>query len=243
MYLIQLSAEYDRISPPEAVGSRGLFSGAGGAGTPVGALLALSGTSLLMQHAVSNASIMLCLFCCLLLGNILLFAVPAVPSSPKPDEKSEHFSETTAETQPVSFWAIPQLWMASPQLRLLMCCTSASGYANAFMSGSFTKDIVGPSLGSAWIGYVLATRNLLGLLSGVLLGRLSDHTPGRYPCYLIALSCEGVMSWSIATGVWKTIASSDSEQRAVLFVLAGFMGVGNMGSCEFLSVAKPEVSN
>jgi hypothetical protein len=29
----------------------------------------------------------------------------------------------------------------------------ASGYANAFMSGSFTLDVVGPTLGPAWVGY------------------------------------------------------------------------------------------
>ena len=67
----------------------------------------------------------------------------------------------------------------------------ASGYANAFMSGSFTVDVVGPALGPAWIGYVLATRNLTGLVSGIVLGRLSDYI-GRFQCYLIALTCEGM---------------------------------------------------
>jgi MFS family permease len=62
-----------------------------------------------------------------------------------------------------------------------MLCGMTSGYANAFMSGSFTVNVVGPALGPSWVGYVLATRNLTGLVSGVVLGRLSDHF-GRYPC-------------------------------------------------------------
>jgi hypothetical protein len=34
-----------------------------------------------------------------------------------------------------------------------MICTLSSGYANAFMSGSFTLDVVTPTLGPAWVGY------------------------------------------------------------------------------------------
>lgn len=121
------------------------------------------------------------------------------------------------------------------------------------MSGSFTLDVVTPTLGSAWVGYVLATRNLTGLLSGVMLGRLSDYW-GRFPCYLLALICEGVMAWTIATGSWRSLVSisvvvrgdgsgpqqqhqqvdEDQDQllrqRLILFALSAFMGVGNMGS-------------
>ena len=75
------------------------------------------------------------------------------------------------------------------------------------------------------MGFVLATRNLTGLLSGqppryrchlgcillkmpavslptgVALGRLSDYI-GRFRCYLIALTCEGVMAFALVTGAW-----------------------------------------
>ena len=59
----------------------------------------------------------------------------------------------------------------------------------------------GPTLGPEWVGFVLATRNLTGLLSGVALGRLSDYI-GRFRCYLIALTCEGVMAFALVTGAW-----------------------------------------
>ena len=51
------------------------------------------------------------------------------------------------------------------------------------------------------MGFVLATRNLTGLLSGVALGRLSDYI-GRFQCYLIALTCEGVMAFALVSGAW-----------------------------------------
>jgi hypothetical protein len=49
LYLVQLAREYDKHSPVGAAGSVGLFSGAGGCGTPFGALAALVGSSALMQ--------------------------------------------------------------------------------------------------------------------------------------------------------------------------------------------------
>ena len=84
LYLVQLSQAYDRLSPAGAAGSMGLFSGAGGAGTPIGGLLALVGSSLLMQGGTTNATIMLLLFAILALGNLLLLALPAVPHTPTP---------------------------------------------------------------------------------------------------------------------------------------------------------------
>ena len=132
-------------------------------------------------------------------------------------------------------------------------CACAFGlcrrYASAFMAGSFTLDVVTPALGFAashhlifshhrlisshhallrrpqWVGYVMAIRNLSGLVSGLALGWLSDHV-GRFPCYLISLSCEGVMAWAMATGWWRW----PGQQHAVLLALAAVMGVGNMGS-------------
>jgi MFS family permease len=157
LYLVQLATEYDRLSPPGAAGSVGLFSGAGGAGTPLGGLLALAGSSALMQRNVPNATIMLCLFLILALGNMLLLALPAVPT--RRSSGSGGGDSKQPQPQRPTFSAIPRLLASSRQLCLLMICTLSSGYANAFMSGSFTLDVVTPTLGPAWVGYVLATRN------------------------------------------------------------------------------------
>ena len=137
LYLVQLSQAYDRLSPAGAAGSMGLFSGAGGAGTPIGGLLALVGSSLLMQGGTTNATIMLLLFAILALGNLLLLALPAVPHSPTPPH-----SDAVQEPETAPGFEIPQLLASSRQARLLMVCTMSSGYANAFMSGSFTLEVV-----------------------------------------------------------------------------------------------------
>ena len=115
----------------------GLFSGAGGAGTPIGGLLALVGSSLLMQGGTTNATIMLLLFAILALGNLLLLALPAVPHTPTPPR-----SDAVQEPETAPGFEIPQLLASSRQARLLMVCTMSSGYANAFMSGSFTLEVV-----------------------------------------------------------------------------------------------------
>ena len=137
LYLVQLSQAYDRLSPAGAAGSMGLFSGAGGAGTPIGGLLALVGSSLLMQGGTTNATIMLLLFAILALGNLLLLALPAVPHSP-----TRPRSDVVQEPETAPGFEIPQLLASSRQARLLMVCTMSSGYANAFMSGSFTLEVV-----------------------------------------------------------------------------------------------------
>ena len=61
------------------------------------------------------------------------------------------------------------------------------------MAGSFTADIIATNLGAEWIGFVMAMRNVAGVISGVALGKLSDKI-GRYRCYLLSLSCEGVLA-------------------------------------------------
>ena len=80
------------------------------------------------------------------------------------------------------------------------------------MAGSFTKDVVASSLGAEWVGYLMALRNLAGVASGVLLGRWSDSV-GRFPCYLLALSCEGVMAVAMVSGFWRT---APERQHAML---------------------------
>ena len=98
------------------------------------------------------------------------------------------------------------------------------------MAGSFTKDVVASSLGAEWVGYLMALRNLAGVASGVLLGRWSDSV-GRFPCYLLALSCEGVMAVAMVSGFWRT---APERQHAMLLVLATFQGIGNVGSYTLL---------
>ena len=98
------------------------------------------------------------------------------------------------------------------------------------MAGSFTKDVVASSLGAEWVGYLMALRNLAGVASGVLLGRWSDSV-GRFPCYLLALSCEGVMAVAMVSGFWRTVPE---RQHAMLLVLATFQGIGNVGSYTLL---------
>jgi MFS family permease len=115
LYLMQLSREYDLISEsPSSVNSRGLFSGAGGAGTPVGGLLALAGSSLMMQHSVSNSTIVFCLFVCLALGNLLLFAVPSATQ-----KKRRQSGSGRAKEPRVSCCAIPRLLSSSRLVQFL----------------------------------------------------------------------------------------------------------------------------
>lgn len=119
LYLVQLATEYDRLSSPgSTTGSIGLFSGVGWAGTPFGALLALAGSSALMQRDVRNATIMLYLFLILAAGNIMLLALPSVTSSEVSSKEPQERAQCTA---------IPKLLLSSRQICLLMVCTLSSG--------------------------------------------------------------------------------------------------------------------
>ena len=87
------------------------------------------------------------------------------------------------------------------------------------MAGSFTKDVVASSLGAEWVGYLMALRNLAGVASGVLLGRWSDSV-GRFPCYLLALSCEGVMAVAMVSATDRNAGSSRDSTALSLCVMA-----------------------
>ena len=72
------------------------------------------------------------------------------------------------------------------------------------------------------------------MLSGVALGRLSDRY-GRFRCYLISLSCEGVLAIACSLGGFGAEGAAEAEGGAgrpftTVFALVLFMGVGNTGS-------------
>jgi MFS family permease len=96
------------------------------------------------------------------------------------------------------------------------------------MAGSFTADIIATSLGHEWIGYVMATRNVAGVVAGVFFGRLSDRI-GRYRCYLLSLSCEGMLALYCCFGDFQG-ESDDDQDLALILSLVAFMGVGNAAS-------------
>ena len=178
-----------------SAGSLGLFNGVGQAAAPGGGLLALIGSSLMAQFEIGRLTLYTSLFLSLAVGNVLLFAMPDAKQLLL--ERRTQLRElgqkrlytphgdhlTPAARPPVSILAIPRLLFRSPVLCYLQLCFCSGGYANAFMAGSFTADIVARHLGPEWIGYVMAARNVAGVLSGVGLGRLSDRI-GRYRCYL-----------------------------------------------------------
>lgn len=120
LYLVQLSRAYDAMGEEGSTGSLGLFSGAGGAGTPIGGLLALAGSSALMQNAVSNAVIMLFLFIVLGLGNVMLLAVPVAPLSGRAGTEAATRKGEAGKPPAVDSAAIPRLLMSSRQLKLMM---------------------------------------------------------------------------------------------------------------------------
>jgi MFS family permease len=124
LYVVQLSREYDRLGPAGSKGSLGLFSGAGQAGSPIGGLLALSASSILMQHAVANRTLILGFFLMLLCGNLLLVKVRAIPKVVGGETKDLQNPEVAPTAR---LLAIPSLLASSQLLRLLMICTAASG--------------------------------------------------------------------------------------------------------------------
>lgn len=225
-------------------GSLGLFNGIGQAAAPGGGLLALIGSSLMEQFEIGRRTLYTSLFVSLAVGNVLLFAMPDAKQLLQQRRSQlhelgqnsvyctdgDHLSPPAQP--PVSVLAIPRLLLRSRVLRYLQPCFCSGGYANAFMAGSFTADIVAKHLGSEWIGFVMATRNVAGVLSGVCLGRLSDRI-GRYRCYLLSLSCEGVLAIYCCVGsLTESSTTTVPREQAIftIFLLVAFMGVGNAGS-------------
>lgn len=226
-----------------STGSLGLFNGIGQAAAPLGGLLALIGSSIMAQLDIGRRTLYTGLFVSLALGNVLLFAMPNAKqllvqrrSQLRELGKTSAYSHvrenlTPSAWPPVSIFAIPRLLLRSRVLCFLQPCFCSGGYANAFMAGSFTADIVARHLGPEYIGFVMAARNVAGVLSGVGLGRLSDRI-GRYKCYLLSLSCEGVLALYCCLGSLADSATVLPQKQAAftIFVLVAFMGVGNAGS-------------
>jgi MFS family permease len=226
-----------------STGSLGLFNGIGQAAAPAGGLLALIGSSLMAQFDIGRRTLYTSLFVSLALGNVLLFAMPDSKqllvlrrSQLRELGQTGVYGPGGDNTMPsarlpVSILAIPRLLLRSQVLCYLQFCFCSGGYANAFMAGSFTADIVARHLGPEWIGFVMAARNVAGVLSGVGLGRLSDRV-GRYRCYLVSLSCEGVLALYCCVGSLADSGTVVSREQATftIFVLVAFMGVGNAGS-------------
>ena len=180
-------------------GSLGLFNGIGQAAAPLGGLLALLGSSVMARLQIGRLALYSCLFASLLVGNVLLFAMPSAKlllaerrsqlralamrqkynhagsdssgsstntsstssrsgkngstssSSSGGSSRSSVYSTPSDPTAadsvvPVSVLAIPRLLSRSRSLCLLQPCFCSGGYANAFMAGSFTADIIATNL-------------------------------------------------------------------------------------------------
>jgi len=225
-------------------GSLGLFMGVGTSSAQVGGLLALFGSSVLAQLEISRRALMLTLLLSLSLGNVLLLAMPNACAllRQRQCQLQQHSSvlllgpqssgdaDGDGERPRVSMLAIPRLLRQSRGLCCLIPCMLSGGYANAFMNGSFTAKIISHSLGEQWVGYVMALRGLAAVMSGVVLGRLSDRI-GRYQCFLLSLSCEGVPALYCCIGSFPTAGVGNEDwSRLLIFGLGIFMGVGNAGS-------------
>jgi MFS family permease len=223
----QFSLLHDHARPGGG-GSLGLFTGVGQGSSNLGGLLALFISSVLSQLRLERRALYLVLFLLLAAGNTLLFLLPDAAG----------LLRTNLGHQPgpgggggSSVGAIPRLLRASPALRWLQFAMLSHGYANAFMSGSFTADVIAPTLGEGWIGHVMAVRGLAAVLSGVAFGHLSDRV-GRFRTYMLSLSCEGVLALFCTLGSFSGSAGpgGGGPPFALVFVLVVFMGVGNTGS-------------
>ena len=232
----QFSMLHDLSHPnPDGRGSLGLFTGVGQASSNVGGLLALFGSSVLSQLKLQRRTLYLVLFLLLAVGNVLLLLLPNAAKLLRTHPRAKAHPEAgKAKGGSSSAGAIPRLLRRSLVLRWLQLPMASHGYANAFMSGSFTADIIAQKLGEEWVGHVMATRGVAGVLSGVALGRLSDRY-GRFRCYLISLSCEGVLAIACSLGGFGAEGAAEAEGGAgrpftTVFALVLFMGVGNTGS-------------
>ena len=169
VYITEQSAEYDRrrrlaaaaASRPAPDGSLGLFTGVGGASTTAGGVFVGAGSSVLLGfEIISRRQFYILLAMLLLAGNLCFLFLPQRPAAAAAARKQ------TAESPCEAVAAIPALLRKSQRMRLLMVCFVGGGYANAFMSGSFTAQVVGVELGVEWIGAVMAFRNCFGIGSG-----------------------------------------------------------------------------
>eukprot|EP01051_Picozoa_sp_SAG22_P013157 SAG22_NODE_1445_length_4406_cov_7.808684_4_plen_424_part_00 len=235
VYITQHSRDFDRrrrrhalaqgIAPPQQE-TLGLFSGVGQSSTQLGGVLALAGSTLLLRGTASTKTLYLVLAAFLGLGNMCFLVLPKSPKDRSAESLVPMLVPTTSWERVV---AVPMLFVTSRKLRWLSLCFISSGYANAFMSGTFTAEVVAPELGLEYIGAVMATRNLFGIAAGVIVGRISDHT-GRFPCYIATLLCEGVAA--VFLSFFPVVPGGN--RFGLLLALAAFMGVGNVGSCTWI---------
>eukprot|EP01052_Picozoa_sp_SAG31_P013406 SAG31_NODE_805_length_11970_cov_3.710793_3_plen_292_part_00 len=208
----------------DARGSLGLFTGIGGSASSMGGVVAMSGSSLLLGlNLVSRQQLYLVLVGLLTSGLACFILLPARPTV------AITATHAAAESPLAAMAAVPALIRNNSIHRMLMVCFLSAGYASGFMSGSFTSEAVGLEMGIEWIGFVMAVRNCFGIVSGVVIGRLSDQI-GRFKCYVLTLLVEGITATTLSI-----VPMVEGGGRLTLLLgLAGCMGVGNVGSYTIL---------
>ena len=220
VYCKEQALAYDRaLGGSVKGGSLGHFNGFAYSGVQFGMLLAMLGSSVIMQVLGPRRRLIFGLLAAVAaLGNGILFVLPTPATSPE--------VRTSAETKPpVSIAAVPKLILKSSSMRLLFLSYLACGYSTSFASGTFTTYAAASSLGAAWLGYVVAFMKIFATVSSRVLGKLSDSV-GRFPVFMSSLALEMIPPLFLSLrGV-----TAGGNQKGLIFLLAACMGTGMTGS-------------
>eukprot|EP01052_Picozoa_sp_SAG31_P009862 SAG31_NODE_528_length_14438_cov_2.252877_5_plen_280_part_00 len=188
-----------------------------------GSLTAMLGTSVLISLLGERRKLIFGgLLSVATLGNATLFCLPTA----KHDVAAGSDSTGSSKTKPVSIAAVPKLLARSKGALWLVLCFLHNGFGTSFASGTFTADVAARTLGSAWVGYVMAVKQSMSTLAALNIGILSNRI-GRYPCFLGSLIAEAMAVLFLCFG--KIRPGGSMANKALIFVLAGLLGGGMAG--------------
>lgn len=130
------------------------------------------------------------------------------------------FSNRVKET--LLLWKEASIWLLIPMMFY-------SGISQGFFYSDFTSQIITPSKGSNWIGFVLASFGLIDAISCFVLGRLADYLSwGHKFAAFVGLVTQFVcLSLFLIVETQGITATFFNTHYYLLFISACIWGVGD----------------
>lgn len=114
-----------------------------------------------------------------------------------------------------------RLWLTCPRMRYMTLSNIAFGMLSGLQNGAYVTEIVVPSVGREYIGFVYSFKFFIAALVAYPLGRISDRI-GRTPGMILGVVC-ALMACTVCL-LW-TRSDSELVRWAVVLALAALFGV------------------